>query len=142
LPALLWQIWPTAMEEFYYWLIIGVLLLILLLYATVELHYFLRTILCLAVAKLFKKRVHILDTTSVTGAFIFRTLFSGPLKLQNMQSNNKYLSSAPFIIMGPFALYLFGFFIRDILQCSSSKYNALSNKMVLPNTNQPFQTKY
>jgi hypothetical protein len=55
------------MEEFYYQLIIGVLLVILLLYNIIELHYFLRTLLCLIHARLFKKRVHILDTTSVTG---------------------------------------------------------------------------
>ncbi|XP_065351507.1 protein THEM6 [Cloeon dipterum] len=55
------------MEECYYWFIIGALLLILLLYSTLELHYFLRTILCIAIAKLFKKKVHILDTTTVTG---------------------------------------------------------------------------
>ncbi|XP_059486428.1 protein THEM6-like [Neocloeon triangulifer] len=55
------------MEECYYWYIIGALLLLLLLYTTLELHYFLRTIICVVCARLFKKRVHILDTTTVTG---------------------------------------------------------------------------
>lgn len=39
------------------------------LYALFELHYFLRMCLCVIAARYVKKRIHILETTTVTGEF-------------------------------------------------------------------------
>jgi len=45
----------------------GVLAGIVVLYWSFEVHYFMRMGLCVLVARLFKKKVHILDPTAVTG---------------------------------------------------------------------------
>lgn len=49
------------------YILAGSLALLVLLYICFELNYFLRLILCVLAARLFKKRVHILQETTVTG---------------------------------------------------------------------------
>ncbi|XP_050297924.1 protein THEM6-like [Anthonomus grandis grandis] len=48
-------------------LVLGITGVVLIVYFLVELHYFLRTLLCVIVARFFKKKKHILDVTEVTG---------------------------------------------------------------------------
>ncbi|XP_066259199.1 protein THEM6-like [Euwallacea similis] len=50
--------------------ILGITGVGLLLYFLFELHYFFRSLLCVTFSRLFKKRVHILDETCITGMCI------------------------------------------------------------------------
>lgn len=52
------------------YILAGSLALLVLLYICFELNYFLRLILCVLAARLFKKRVHILQETTVTGVCV------------------------------------------------------------------------
>lgn len=47
--------------------LLGVVSILLLSYNLFELHYFLRGLVCVTWAKFFKKKVHILDETNLTG---------------------------------------------------------------------------
>ncbi|XP_012288144.1 protein THEM6 [Orussus abietinus] len=49
------------------WVLVGILGALVFLYTTVEVHYFLRMFLAVFLARFCKKRVHILDETSVYG---------------------------------------------------------------------------
>lgn len=50
--------------------VLGIVLGVLVaLYALFELHYFLRMCLCVVAARYIKKRMHILETATVTGEF-------------------------------------------------------------------------
>lgn len=48
-------------------ILLCILSLIVVTYVLIELHYFIRMSLCVFVAKFFKKKVNILETTTVTG---------------------------------------------------------------------------
>lgn len=56
------------------YILAGSLALLVLLYICFELNYFLRLILCVLSARLFKKRVHILQETQITGKHFFSIL--------------------------------------------------------------------
>jgi hypothetical protein len=58
------------MEEVLCWSVAGVLAVIVVLYFLFELHYFLRTALSVVLARICKRKVHILDTTTVHGKYI------------------------------------------------------------------------
>lgn len=49
------------------WVLAGVLGAVVLLYALVEIHYFLRMFATVFLARFCKKKVHILDETSIYG---------------------------------------------------------------------------
>ncbi|XP_060531185.1 protein THEM6 [Cylas formicarius] len=51
-------------------LILGLICAVLCAYLILELNYFLRTCLCILVARFLKKKVHILDETAITGLCI------------------------------------------------------------------------
>lgn len=55
------------------WVLVGVFGTIVLLYALIEVHYFLRMFLTVLLARFCKKPVHILDETTIYGEnyFIF-----------------------------------------------------------------------
>lgn len=52
------------------WVLTGVLGAIVLLYGLIEIHYFLRMFFTVFYARFFRKKVHILDETSVYGTLI------------------------------------------------------------------------
>lgn len=60
------EIGPEEMLCTVFGIVLGVLVA---LYALFELHYFLRMCLCVIAARYVKKRIHILETTTVTGEF-------------------------------------------------------------------------
>nr|CAD7257031.1 unnamed protein product [Timema shepardi] len=47
----------------------GVLVLVLLVYLLLEIHYFIRMGICVFIGRFFKKKINILDTTHVRGGF-------------------------------------------------------------------------
>lgn len=59
------------------WLLAGALGAVVLLYALVEIHYFLRMFVTVLLARFCKKPVHILDETTIYGKYHFQSLIKG-----------------------------------------------------------------
>lgn len=69
------------------YLLSGVLALVVVLYWSLEVHYFLRMGLCVLHARLFKKKLHILDSTSVTGEHYNSTIVKHYIALVVLMNN-------------------------------------------------------
>lgn len=53
------------------WILVGVLVVLVLIYGFIEIHYFLRISLTIFLARYCKKKVHVLDETAIYGEFFF-----------------------------------------------------------------------
>lgn len=71
--------WTTSFNSMdsmiYYYAAIGVLSAMLLVYWTLDLHYFTRMGLVYISSRFIKKKAHILDQTTVSGKFLFPYYF-------------------------------------------------------------------
>lgn len=74
------------------WVLTGILGAIVLLYTFLEVHYFLRIFVTVFFARFCKKRVHILDETSVYGKQFCPSFFTSPLYLFDKKSTGFFLN--------------------------------------------------